>query len=91
MEVEELRKRVVKFEDKDYGICPAPLPAQEAVNLLIEHFLGDDWYVTLSMGSEQVNMEAVFEIITNNQKKKSLWSRFVTWLSCDFSDLGFNK
>lgn len=47
----------------DYGICPPPTPAQEAVNTLIEHFLGKGWYSTMPMGAEQVNTQAVCEIL----------------------------
>lgn len=47
----------------DYGICPPPTPAQEAVNILIEHFLGNDWYSTMPMGAKQVNTQAICEIL----------------------------
>ena len=27
-----------------YGLCPAPMEAQLAVNILCDYLLGDDWY-----------------------------------------------
>jgi hypothetical protein len=52
---------------KDYGLCPPPIEAQKALDILTKHFLGEDWYVSLSMGREQVNAEAVYDILSNNQ------------------------
>ena len=46
-------------DQKDYGICPAPIDGQTALNELISYILGDDWYVTMPMGQEQVNHEAL--------------------------------
>lgn len=38
------------------------LPSQEAVNLLIRYFLGEDWYVVDSLSVNQVNSIAFIEI-----------------------------
>ena len=73
MEAEEFKKQLHQKSDKDYGLCCPPTEAQEAVNILIKHFLGKDWYVTTPMCVEQVNSEAVYEILKQN--KKGLLSR----------------
>lgn len=39
------------------------LDGQEALNVLIEHFLGPEWYVTDPLGPKQVNAIAVDEIL----------------------------
>lgn len=41
-----------------------PLQAQEALNILIDHFLGEDWYVSDPLGPTQVNAIAVDEILS---------------------------
>ena len=59
-----------KSEEGDYGICPAPTKAQEALNALMEHFLGEDWYVTLPLSQEQANTEIVYAILLEHPKKR---------------------
>lgn len=61
---------------KTYGLCTQPFPADKGLDVLIEHFLGKDWYVTLPMGSEQVYTEAICYILDKTQKRKSLFSRW---------------
>ena len=46
-----------------YGLCPPPMDAQTAVDILCEYLLGEDWYCTLSLGSPQVNTEIVYDIL----------------------------
>lgn len=65
------RQEKAKKEGKDYGICLPPTEAQEAVNILIEHFLGKGWYTTLSMNAAQVNTQAVYEILDKYPEKKT--------------------
>ena len=36
-------------------ICPPPTTAQEVVNCLCDLFLGENWYVTLPLGNDQIN------------------------------------
>ena len=62
---------------KTYGLCSQPFPADKGLDILIEHFLGKDWYVTLSMSTEQVYTEAICDILEKTQKKKSVLSRWV--------------
>ena len=49
-----------------------PLEAQEALNMLIDHLLGDDWYCVDPLGPKQVNAVAVDEIIRKYPKKKRI-------------------
>lgn len=54
---------VSEKDDTDYGICPAPVDAQTGLNILIDHFLGEGWYVSMPICQEQVNTEAIYEIL----------------------------
>lgn len=49
-------------DGKDYGLCSPPMKAQVAVDELCRYFLGEDWYVSISMSPEQVNTNIVAEI-----------------------------
>lgn len=42
---------------------PRGTDAQEALNILIKHFLGEDWYVVDPLSVSQVNSVAVLEIL----------------------------
>jgi hypothetical protein len=57
------------IEDTSYGICPSPLNAQEALNILCDYLLGDDWYCVMSMGVEQVNAVIVEQILDKYSKQ----------------------
>ena len=73
MKTEDFLKIVDEHNnEKTYGLCPQPFPADKGLDVLIEHFLGKDWYVTLSMGSEQVYTKAICDILDKTQKRKSL-------------------
>lgn len=69
---EEFIKYELEKSDKDYGLCPPPTNAQEGLDILIKHFLGDDWCSLLPVSQEQVNTEAIYEILYKYSKKKSL-------------------
>lgn len=71
MEVEEFRKEVLKSSKEDYGICPPPIDAQYGLDILIDHFLGKNWYVALPLPQQQVNAEAVYEILRQYPEKKT--------------------
>lgn len=79
MQAEEFLKKVEKTVDKDYGICPPPSNAQFCLDVLIEHFLGKDWYVSTPMGREQVNTEAVYQILRKYPKKSSKSIFYKLW------------
>ena len=54
-----------------------PLTGQEAVNELIDHFLGKGWYVVDPLGVSQVNAIAVDEIKKRfpHKPKRKWWNR----------------
>lgn len=59
----EVRERILSLTDgKDYGLCPPPMDAKVAINELKRYFLGDDWYVTMPLSSEQIITEIVYAI-----------------------------
>lgn len=70
MNAETFRQNLLKGDKNNYGICPPPLEAQKGLDILIEHFLGKDWCVTLPLHQDQVNSEAVYEILLRYRKKK---------------------
>lgn len=60
-----------------YGLCPAPMNAQEALDILTSYLLGDDWYVVTSMNTDQVNACIVEQILDKYSKKwKKDWKHF---------------
>lgn len=61
---------MLEKSDFDYGIFPPPTEAQEGLNILIKHFLGEDWYTANPISQEQVNTEAIYQILENHPKKK---------------------
>ena len=76
MKTEEFLKIVDEHnEGKSYGLCSQPFPADKGLDILIEHFLGKDWYVVLSMSKEQVYTEAIYEILEKTQKRQSFFKR----------------
>lgn len=71
-----LEKEIMTEEDKKNIFAP-PLEPQIALNILIEHFLGKDWYTPNPIGVKQVNTEAVCEILGRYPKKRNLIERLV--------------
>ena len=55
--------------DTSYGLCPTPMNAQEALDILTSYLLGDDWYVVTSMSMDQVNACVVEQILDKYSKK----------------------
>ena len=63
--------------DTSYGLCPAPMNAQEALDILTSYLLGDDWHAVSLMSVEQVNACAVEQILAKYSKKwKKDWKHF---------------
>ena len=57
------QNRIFELSDKkDYGICPAPVTDESFVKEIIRYFLGDKWFVALSISHQQINHEALVEI-----------------------------
>ncbi|MBC8488475.1 MAG: hypothetical protein H8D45_20805 [Bacteroidetes bacterium] len=67
MEVKEFEELI--STRGDYGLCPPPISDRETIEILIDHFLGKNWYVALSMSPEQVNTEAIYDIISQYRSK----------------------
>lgn len=75
MTPQEFGEIVNKESDIDYGLCPPPITAERGLDILIDHFLGKDWYVVMSMSKEQVYTEAIYEILERTQKRQSFFKR----------------
>ena len=66
---------ILKAKDNfDYGLCPPPVSAEEGLDVIIKHFLGSEWCSSMSMSSEQVYTEAIYQILEQNQPKNNLCS-----------------
>ena len=72
MKPEQFINNLKKEDYFDYGLCPPPVKAEKGLEVLIKHFLGDDWYVTMPIGTEQVYTEAVYAILEKTQKNTLL-------------------
>lgn len=71
MKPEQFIDSLKKEDDFDYGLCPPPIKAEKGLDVLIKHFLGDDWYVTMPLSTEQV-----YAILEKTQKKTILQRLF---------------
>lgn len=71
-----MEKEIMTEEDKENIFAP-PLEPQIALNILIEHFLGKEWYTPNPIGVKKVNTEAVYEILSRYPKKRGLFERLV--------------
>ena len=63
MTPQEFEKQLYENAKEDYGICPPPTTDRDGLRILINHFLGENWYVVMPLGHEQVNSEAIYEIL----------------------------
>jgi hypothetical protein len=70
MKAEEFIEIVSEQSKVDYGLMPPPISAEKGLNVLIEHFLGKDWYTTSPLSQEQVYTEAIYQILEKNPNKK---------------------
>lgn len=55
--------------DTSYRLCPAPMAAQEALDILTSYLLGDDYYVANSMSPDQMNAVITEQILDKYSKK----------------------
>lgn len=55
--------------DRSYGLCSAPMPAQQAINLLVNYLLGDAYYIAMPMNSEQCNTIIVDDILRKYSRR----------------------
>lgn len=69
-----LEKEIMTEEDKNNIFSP-PLEPQIALDILKDHFLGEDWYTPNPISTKQVNTEIVYEILRKYPGKKPFWKR----------------
>ena len=78
---QELYTKRVKETDWPIGdLCDPPIDPREAVHVLIEHFLGPDWCITMPESDDQVITAAVCEILDKyplEQPAEKKFSKFV--------------
>ena len=70
MKAEEFLDIINKESPKDYGLCPPPVTAERGLDILIDHFLGKNWYTELSMSKEQTYTEAIYRILETNPRRE---------------------
>lgn len=75
MEAEKFLDELLKESDIDYGLCPPPISAEKGLEVLIKHFLGVEWYVTMPISQQQCYTQAIYEILEKTQKRKSIFKR----------------
>lgn len=75
MKPEDFKKELEKEDNFYYGLCPPPVKADKGLSILIEHFLGKDWYLFMPVNQEQAYTEAIYQILEKNQKPKALLGR----------------
>lgn len=57
---EQIRERLLSLcKEEGRDTCPPSLDANVALNELVDHLLGKDWYVVDPIHAEQVNFEIV--------------------------------
>ena len=63
--------------DTSCGLCTTPMTAQQALDILTSYFLGDDWYIAISVNTEQCNAIITEQILDKFSKKwKKDWDHF---------------
>lgn len=85
MRAEKFRNLVDLKTNIDDRMCPPSIKAQEALNILTKHFLGENWYIVSPMHTEQVNVEAVYEILQKypmwRDKKEKLKEKLINFIN----------
>jgi hypothetical protein len=69
MKPEEFLDMQLNKSKVDYGLAPPPTTAQEAIDVLCEHFLGKNWYIVMPVSNEQVITAIVANILDKTQPK----------------------
>lgn len=63
------KKKLFKIlSDETYGLCPAPLSANDAIQILTDYLLGEDFYISMPLSQEQANTEIVERILKKYSK-----------------------
>lgn len=56
------------LSDETYGICPAPMSADTAIQILVEYLLSENFYISMPLSQEQANTEIVATILEKYSK-----------------------
>lgn len=59
----------LKAEAEDCGLCDPPMNVNSAIQMLKNYLLGEDWFVSLPEGPEQVNTAIVHSILMKYSKE----------------------
>lgn len=59
----------MKLSPKDRDIFPIETSAQDAIHILCQGLLGENWYIVDPMGSSQANIIIVDEILYKYNKQ----------------------
>lgn len=59
------------LSDETYGICPAPMSAEVALQILTDYLLGEDFYISMPLSPRQANTEIVAAILKKYSKEYS--------------------
>lgn len=57
------------LSDDTYGVCPAPMSADVALQILTVYLLGENFYVVMPVSQEQANTEIVAAILEKYSKE----------------------
>ena len=71
---EYIGKMLTSSKKVNSNTCPPEMDADSAINELRDFFLGKGWYVSLSIGHEQVISEIVYQIEISIKKTRSIFS-----------------
>jgi DNA replication initiation complex subunit (GINS family) len=59
---------LLRNEDPENIFAP-PMKAQDAVDMLMHYLLGEDWYSVNPVSTEQINTEAVYDILMKHSRR----------------------
>ena len=58
-----------RLSDDTFGMCPAPMSADLALQILTEYLLGEDFYIVMPVPQEQANTIIVETILRKYSKE----------------------
>ena len=60
----EYKKKLFEvLSDNTYGLCPAPMSSDVALQILVDYLLGEKFYIVMPLSQEQANTEIVAAIL----------------------------
>ena len=57
------------LSDNTYGLCPAPMSSDVALQILVDYLLGENFYIVMPLSQEQANTEIVAAILDKYSKE----------------------